>query len=61
LPLEVIEKSGTWFSYDGERLGQGRENARNFLIENSEIMEKLILEIYEKSGLSKRPDTREED
>jgi len=59
--LEVIEKSGTWFSYDGERLGQGRENARNFLIENSEIMEKLILEIYEKSGLSKRPDTREED
>ena len=59
--LEVIEKSGTWFSYDGERLGQGRENARNFLIENSEIMEKLILEIYEKSGLPKRPDTREED
>ena len=59
--LEVIEKSGTWFSYDGERLGQGRENARNFLIEDSEIMEKLILEIYEKSGLSKRLDTREEN
>jgi recombination protein RecA len=59
--LGVIEKSGTWFSYDGERLGQGRENARNFLIENSEITEKLILDIYEKSGLSNKPNTREED
>jgi recombination protein RecA len=59
--LGVIEKSGTWFSYDGERLGQGRENARNFLIENSEITEKLILDIYEKSGSSNKTNTREED
>ncbi|NIP38376.1 MAG: recombinase RecA [Candidatus Dadabacteria bacterium] len=57
----VVEKSGTWFSYDGERLGQGRENARKFLIENPQIMKKLILEIYEKSGLSKKPESREED
>lgn len=57
----VVEKSGTWFSYDGERLGQGRENARNFLNENSEIKEKLILEIYEKSGLSNKPNSREEN
>src|SRR5699024_3199075 len=32
--LEVIEKSGAWYSYQGERLGQGRENAKQFLLEN---------------------------
>ena len=37
----VIEKSGTWMSYGGERLGQGRENVRMFLRENKDIREKL--------------------
>jgi recombination protein RecA len=37
----VLEKSGTWLSYGGERLGQGRENARNFLKENKDIRDKL--------------------
>jgi len=37
----VIEKSGTWLSYGGERMGQGRENARVFLKENKDIREKL--------------------
>ena len=57
----VVEKSGTWFSYDGERLGQGRENARKFLIENPQLMEKLIVELYEKSGLSTKPKSSEDD
>jgi recombination protein RecA len=35
--LEYIQKSGTWFSYNGERLGQGRENARIFLVENKAV------------------------
>jgi len=37
----IVEKSGTWLSYGGERLGQGRENARVFLKENKEIREKI--------------------
>ena len=37
----VLEKSGTWISYAGERMGQGRENARTFLRENADIREKL--------------------
>jgi recombination protein RecA len=36
--LGLIKKSGAWYTYDGEQLGQGRENAKNFLIENPEIM-----------------------
>lgn len=35
--LDVIEKSGAWYSYEGERLGQGRENAKQFLLENEEV------------------------
>ncbi len=37
----VLEKSGTWISFDGERMGQGRENARTFLKENTDIRDKL--------------------
>lgn len=58
--LKVIEKSGTWFSYDNERLGQGRENARKFLIENPDLLEKLKKEIFEKSGLTNKSNGGEE-
>jgi recombination protein RecA len=37
----IIEKSGAWYSYNNERIGQGRENARRFLIENPEVSAKL--------------------
>jgi len=37
----LVEKSGAWFSYDSIRIGQGRENAKNFLTENPELMERL--------------------
>ena len=36
--LGIVKKSGAWFTYEGEQLGQGRENAKQFLIENPEIM-----------------------
>ena len=36
--LEIVKKSGAWYTYEGEQLGQGRENAKNFLRENPEIM-----------------------
>ncbi len=48
----LIQKSGTWFSYGDERMGQGRENARAFLINNPDIKEKLKSSILEKVGLA---------
>ncbi|MBF8303352.1 MAG: recA protein, partial [Candidatus Dadabacteria bacterium] len=48
---KIIEKSGTWFSYKGERLGQGRENSRLFLKEHPEIMERIREEILSKYAL----------
>jgi recombination protein RecA len=47
----VVEKSGAWFSYDGQRIGQGRENSKNFLRENPEIATKLETQIRANAGL----------
>jgi recombination protein RecA len=48
----LLEKSGTWISYKGERLGQGRENARVFLKENADIRQKIENELRKAVGLS---------
>ena len=47
----IVEKSGSWFSYDSERIGQGRENAKNFLKENPEMAERIELAIRQSAGL----------
>ena len=47
----VVEKSGAWFSYDSQRLGQGRENAKTFLRQNPEIAQRIELAIRENAGL----------
>jgi recombination protein RecA len=47
----ILEKSGTWISYGGERLGQGRENARVFLKENKDIREKVESALRKKLGI----------
>jgi recombination protein RecA len=47
----VVEKSGAWFSYDGERIGQGRDNARNYLKEHPEIAQSIEKAIRANSGL----------
>jgi recombination protein RecA len=47
----VVEKSGAWFSYDSQRLGQGRENAKNFLKANPQIAGRIEQEIRENAGL----------
>ncbi|MDQ3965864.1 MAG: recombinase RecA, partial [Actinomycetota bacterium] len=44
----VVQKSGAWFAYGDERLGQGRENAKLFLKENDDIRERILADIYEK-------------
>jgi recombination protein RecA len=47
----IVEKSGSWFSYDSQRIGQGRENAKRFLLENSEIADGIERRIRENAGL----------
>jgi recombination protein RecA len=47
----ILEKSGSWFSYKGERIGQGRENARAFLKENKDTLAKLDTEVRKSLGL----------
>jgi recombination protein RecA len=47
----VVEKSGAWFSYDSQRLGQGRENARQFLKDNPQIANVIEASVRESSGL----------
>jgi recombination protein RecA len=47
----ILEKSGSWFSYKGERIGQGRENARQFLKDNKDTLAKLDHEVRKQLGL----------
>jgi recombination protein RecA len=61
----LVEKSGAWFSYDGQRIGQGRENSKIFLRDNKEMGAKLEAQIRANSGhvadaLLKGPDSPEE-
>jgi recombination protein RecA len=49
----LIEKSGAWFSYKGDRIGQGRENARQFLKDNPDIRQGLDTELRKALGLLK--------
>ncbi|MGB3895414.1 intein-containing recombinase RecA [Mycolicibacter sinensis] len=46
-----IRKSGSWFTYDGEQLGQGKENARNYLLENVDVANEIEKKIKEKLGI----------
>ncbi len=45
--LDIIEKAGSWFSYNGERIGQGRENVKKYLKENPEILEEVEEKVRE--------------
>jgi len=47
----IVEKSGAWYSYSGERIGQGRENTRNFLKENRDVFAKMDGEVRKKLGI----------
>ncbi len=50
---KIVDKSGAWFSYKGERLGQGRENAKNYLRENKELCAKIENEVRVAIGIAK--------
>jgi recombination protein RecA len=49
----IVEKSGTWYTYGGQRVGQGRENTKQFLKENPKVLEEMEKEILEGFHLSK--------
>jgi recombination protein RecA len=51
---EVVEKSGAWFSFDRERIGQGRENSKTFLKEHPEISKAIEEKLLQRFGLSKK-------
>ncbi len=50
--MDIVDKSGAWYSYEGERLGQGRENAKQFLKENPKIADAIEQKIRENSNLT---------
>lgn len=49
----VVEKSGSWYSYNGDRIGQGRENVKKFLMENQDIFDSMYRKIRQNLGLEK--------
>jgi recombination protein RecA len=52
--LNIIQKSGAWFSLDGERIGQGRDNARTYLEQHPEMMERVETKVLEHSGIRRK-------
>lgn len=66
---EVVEKSGSWYSYDSQRIGQGRENAKTFLADNPDIANSIELAVRQNAGLiaeemmagSDNDDTKDKD
>jgi recombination protein RecA len=61
--LGIVEKNGAWFSFGDERIGQGRQNVKRFLAENTDIRDKIRQLVIEKSGLgeiTKKVDTKGE-
>jgi recombination protein RecA len=50
----IVEKSGTWFSFEGTRVGQGRENAKRFLRDNPELYERVSELVYAHAGLKRK-------
>ncbi|MBU6471065.1 MAG: DNA recombination/repair protein RecA, partial [Alphaproteobacteria bacterium] len=47
----IVEKSGAWFSYDGQRIGQGRENAKTFLSQNLDIAARIEAQVRQSAGV----------
>src|SRR5699024_990523 len=59
--LDIVDKSGAWYSYNGERLGQGRENAKQFLKENTEMMAEIQKAVREHYNMDEETAETEEE
>ena len=57
----IVRKSGAWYTYEGDQLGQGKENARNFLRDNPDLANEIEKKIKEKLGVGPRLDVEEAD
>jgi len=57
----IVRKSGAWYTYEGDQLGQGKENARNFLRDNPDLANEIEKKIKEKLGVGARMDTEAAD
>ncbi|MFL5272180.1 MAG: DNA recombination/repair protein RecA, partial [Anaeromyxobacteraceae bacterium] len=51
----IVEKSGAWFSFGGERIGQGREQAKTFLREHGEMLAEIEAKLFERFGVKRVP------
>jgi len=58
---DIIEKSGSWYAYKGNKIGQGKENVKKFLKENPSISEEIDIEVRKKAGLSVRKQNKIEE
>ena len=58
LDVGLVKKSGAWFTYDGDQLGQGRENARNFLRDNPELAREIEEKVKAQLGIGVPPQPR---
>jgi len=58
--MGIVKKSGAWFTYDGEHLGQGRENAKSFLMDNPEIMVEISEKLRVAAGLGDAVEVKED-
>ena len=52
----ILEKSGAWYAYNGEKIGQGRDNAREFLRENPQLSHEIENKVRESLGIPLLPD-----
>jgi len=50
--LSIVDKSGSWYSFEGERIGQGRENVKAFLIDNPDIFQKIETKVRQELGIA---------
>ena len=58
--MDVVNKSGAWYAYNGEKIGQGRENAKIFLRENPAIRDEIEKKVREHFKLEEAPEAPEE-
>ncbi|MGD8862740.1 MAG: recombinase RecA [Myxococcales bacterium] len=54
----IVDKSGAWYAYEGDRIGQGRENARTYLKEHPETVEEIERRVLEARGITRDPDAK---
>ena len=58
--LSIVDKSGSWYSFEGERIGQGRENVKVFLGSNPEIFDRIESKVRAELGIGAKPETTPE-